>query len=110
MLVQINIDFTNQRKINFAPKTVLEEIVQNVENIWLLIKGEVPYQRDIGIDTTLIDQPIFTAMMMFQLSFAEQLDKFEPRAEARSFDWSDSDLTNGYLKVKVTISINERLL
>lgn len=110
MLLDVKIDFGKPLEINFAPATILEEIAQNVVNISVLTKGEVPYQRYIGFNPDIIDQPTTKAMMMYQVDLAEQLDKFEPRAEIRSFDWNKSDFTNGYLKVKLTIFINESIL
>lgn len=106
----VNIDFAKKRTINFAPNSIVDEVVQNVENIASLMKGEVPYQRDIGLDTNIIDQPTSKAMMLFQIDLTEQLKKFEPRARVDGFDWEQSDFMNGYLKVKVTIFIDERLL
>lgn len=111
MLVEIDLSKQDKHNhINFAPKDTLSEVIQNIQNIVLLTKGSVPYQRDIGLDENAIDLPIDKAVMLFKMELSKQIKKFEPRAKVIKFNWSDSDLTNGYLKVKVTISINERLL
>lgn len=109
MLTEIDLS-VRANHIDFAPKDIISEVVQNVRNIYRLSKGTVPYQRDIGIDERIIDLPIEKAIMLTQLEFVKQLKKFEPRAKINKFDWKNSDFLNGQLNCKLTIFIDERLL
>lgn len=106
----VDVDYAQTMTINFAPKSVIEEILQNVENIFRISRGEVPYQRDLGLDPDLIDLPTDSYIIRYQQDVIKQLRKFEPRVKVKRFTWSESDFMNGYLKVKVTIFIDERLL
>ena len=93
---------TEPRQIDFAPPSTFHEIVQNVNNIFNQIKGTIPYQRDLGIDSRVIDLPIDKAIMILQLDFVKQIKKYEPRVKVKEFNWSQTDIINGILKVKVT--------
>ena len=48
---------TGQTQINFAPKTVVEEVLQNVRCILRTTKFSVPLDRDLGIDAEPLDMP-----------------------------------------------------
>lgn len=105
--MQIRISVFDKPKINFAPESVLEEIIQNVQNIFRQIKGTIPYQRDMGMDEGIIDLPTDNAIMIYQIDVIKQLKKFEPRVVIKSFNWSGSDKVNGNLKLVVTLDIDE---
>ena len=46
--------------INFAPSNEVEEILQNVRTICTTAKFSVPMDRALGIDGSLIDEPVNT--------------------------------------------------
>lgn len=70
-----------------------ERIKQNIKNILETAKGDVPYERDLGINADWIDKPeggydaeILTEMM-------DQCNKYEERVA------TTIELENGTLKV-----------
>ena len=109
MDVRVDI-FSDRYSINFAPSSVLEEIIQNVRNIFQQIKGTIPYQRDLGIDEDIIDLPTENAIMIYQIDAIKQIKKYEPRAKIRGFNWKGSDVVNGNLKLVVTVDIEKGYL
>ncbi len=96
--------------INFAPSNVLEEVIQNIRNICLSIKGSIPYQRDMGFDEEIVDLPADKAVMIFQIDTIKQMKKYEPRAKIKQFDYSGSDVREGILTPTLIIEIDEKYL
>lgn len=43
--------------IDWSPKTVVEEVLQNVSTIINTQIGTVPYARKLGINSSLVDSP-----------------------------------------------------
>lgn len=104
------VDLSETVPIDFAPATVLQEIVQNIRNIFTQKKGQIPYQRDMGLDSRLIDERIEVVMMMYQTNMSSQVKTYEPRAWVSHYGWSESDLINGNLVPKVFIEVREEYL
>lgn len=96
--------------INFAPSSVIEEVIQNVRNICLNVKGSIPYQRDMGFDENIVDLPNDKAVMIFQIDIIKQLKKYEPRAKIKQFDYSGSNVLEGILTPTLIIEIDEKYL
>lgn len=105
-LIELNL-FDDTPMIDFAPSSVVKEVMQNVRNIFRLTQGTVPYQRGIGLDDRRIDLPVMNAIMLTQMELVEQLRRYEPRARIKKFNWRDSDFVNGQLKCKLSILISE---
>lgn len=100
---------TAKKVLNLTPDTV-EEITQNVTNIFNSRKRSIPFQRDMGIDSRVIDESIDIAMMYFQVEMSRQIKKYEPRATVKKFNWSESDLLNGNLVADIEIEIKDKYL
>jgi phage baseplate assembly protein W len=109
MELKVNV-FSGPYSINFAPNSVLEEILQNVRNIFQQVKGTIPYQRDMGIDESIIDLPTENAIMIYQIDIIKQIKKFEPRAKVKKFNWKGSDIVKGNLNLVITIDVKEGYL
>lgn len=102
----IDLTISNEQStIDFAPKDTITEVVQNVRNIFRLVRGTVPYMRGIGLDSRRIDLPLDKAIMLTQMDIVNQLRKYEPRAKIKTFNWKNSDFTNGQLVCKLSILI-----
>ncbi len=104
------VDLSETVPIDFAPATVRQEIVQNIRNIFTQKKGQIPYQRDMGVDGRLIDERIELVIMIYQTDMASQVKTYEPRARVSHYDWSESDLINGNLVPKVYIEVKAEYL
>ena len=96
--------------LNLAPANIIEEISQNLQNIFNSRKKKTPYQRDMGLDIGVIDERIDVVMMYYQTEMSRQVKKYEPRVKVTSYKWFDSDVVNGNLVVDVEVEINEAYL
>jgi hypothetical protein len=66
--------------INFAPASLVEEVLQNVRTLIATIKFSVPLDRALGIDTAFLDRPAPDAAARLKAHIAEQIQHDEPRA------------------------------
>ena len=104
MVMELDILLTEQGKITFAPKSVYEEIAQNVKTICTTPKYSVPLDRSFGIDADFIDRPTPKAKAQIQAEIIQAIRKYEPRCKVSKVSFEE-DL-DGKLDVKVRIAIN----
>ncbi|MFX3672869.1 MAG: hypothetical protein ACE3JQ_00235 [Paenisporosarcina sp.] len=81
-----------------------EEILRNVKIILSTLAGTVPFDRDFGINTDLLDEPINEVPGLFQVECILKLRKYEPRAKIESVDFIY--LGDGKLNPKVVVYID----
>lgn len=94
-------------EINFAPRSIIEEVTQNVRTIISTLKGSVPLDRTFGIDGSIIDRPIQIAQAMMRQDIVNAIRQYEPRAVIVSISFNDPSATiDGLLKSTVRIRIN----
>lgn len=95
--------------IDFAPSTVVEEVLQNVRTILSTVIGSVPLHRDFGVSWEHIDKPLPVARTLMQAAIIDAIDEFEPRAKvvAVTFDMTEDDAMEGILRPTVKIEIEE---
>lgn len=91
-------------EIDFAPDPV-KEVLQNVQTIIATKKFSVPLHRDLGLDFTVLDQPLPKAQAGLRTEIIEAIRQFEPRARVRRVEFS-GDEAAGYLTPKVTVSVD----
>lgn len=96
---------TGQTQINFAPKTVVEEVLQNVRSILRTTKFSVPLDRDLGIDAEPLDMPIDVAKAKLVPEIFMAIAKYEPRATVIDISW-EGDI-QGIIRPKVKVDIDE---
>ena len=96
---------TMPEEINFAPDSVVEEVVQNVRTICSTSKYSVPMDRLFGVDAAIVDRPTPKAMAEIQAELIQAIRKYEPRCKVKKVMF-DGDL-DGRLSVKVRILIDE---
>lgn len=91
--------------IDFAPATVVDEVVQNVRTILSTIQYEIPLDRAFGIDGSAVDQPMPQAKALLTTNIIQQVQRYEPRAviEKITFDGG----LDGRLTPMVEVTINE---
>lgn len=89
-------------QINFAA-TGSEEILQNVKTILTTPMGTVPFDREFGIDWSLLDLPIREARAKLTVEYMDKVKKYEPRARVKQVDFEAN--TEGILKPKVVIDL-----
>lgn len=96
---------TGQKQINFAPKTIVEEVLQNVRCILRTTKFSVPLDRDLGIDAEPLDMPMDVAKAKLVPEIFMAIAKYEPRATVIDISW-EGDI-QGILRPKVKVDIDE---
>jgi phage baseplate assembly protein W len=95
------------RNVVFSPSSEIQEIIQNVRTIISTRKGNVPLDRDFGLDWGFVDQPLAVSQAMLSAEVVRQVKKYEPRAVVIrvGFDPS-SNAADGQLKPIVVIGVN----
>ncbi len=91
--------------IDLAPKTLVEEVIQNVRTILSTVQYEIPLDRGFGLPGSIVDMPMQQAQAVLSSAIFTQIRKYEPRATVKSLTFQQ-DLT-GKLIPKVEVSINE---
>jgi phage baseplate assembly protein W len=79
------------RTINFAPTGVEEEVLQNVRTLITTLKYSVPLDRDLGIDAVFLDRPAPDAMARLRVQIAEEIRKYEPRANVKVIEFRNHE-------------------
>lgn len=99
--------------IDFAPKDILTEIIQNVRTIISTTQFSVPLDRRFGIDGTVIDLPLPVAMARISAEVIRAITEYEPRCRVVSVDFESTEATDaeeGHLLPKVSIGIKDEWL
>ena len=91
--------------IDFAPKTTVEEVLQNVRTIISTIKYEIPLDRGFGIDGDVIDMPMQQAQAKLTQEVFRAVRQYEPRAIIESISFTGD--ASGKMVPKVEVSIRE---
>lgn len=99
--------------IDFGPKDILTEIIQNVRTIISTTQFSVPLDRRFGIDGTIIDLPLPVAMARISAEVIRAITEYEPRCRVVSVDFEETittDAEEGRLTPKVSIAIKDEWL
>lgn len=80
------------------------EIYQNLKTIYTTPAGTVPFDRNFGIDISIIDEPINIARGKLIVEYTAKTRKYEPRAVVSEVNF-DTDPQNGKIVPKVVIII-----
>jgi phage baseplate assembly protein W len=96
-------------KVDFAPRSEVEEVLQNIRTILSTRKGSVPLDRDFGVSWAHIDKPFQVAKTLQIAEIHEAIEKYEPRAKVLDviFNQDTADAMEGILKPRVIVSIGE---
>ena len=105
MMNEYDIKIVNVNKIEFMPENVHKEILQNVITICTTLKGSVPMDRDFGISTKLIDEPVNVAKVRITSEIIQAVRKYEPRVRVTqvSFEGSNAETLTPHVKVRIVI-------
>ena len=82
-------------KINLAPETVLDEVLQNIAVIISTVKGTVPLYRDFGISSGFVDKPSTVAESLITAEVFDAIEKYEPRAEVLEVTFENETKDDG---------------
>ena len=93
------------KKINLAPETTVEEVLQNVATIISTPKYTVPLDRGFGLSQRFVDMPMPTAQAILVSEVFDAIEKYEPRAEVVEVTFEQDDATPGKLIPRVEVNI-----
>ena len=98
--------------INLFPRSVVEEIIQNVSVLLSTVVGSVPLDRNLGLNATFIDEPQARGMMQLRVFARETIQDYEPRVEVSEIDFvvNPSEALNGRLYPRVVVRILDEFL
>lgn len=91
--------------VDFEPKNVQREILQNCSTILSTSKFSVPLDRDFGIEANYVDASLLSAKAKAESEIFAALKKYESRVTVKEITWSTD--TEGALRAKVKVVINE---
>lgn len=102
------IDTTQNIDLSLTPQTTEEEVMQNLWVLFSSIEYDVPLDCELGLSASYIDKPIQTAKALATADIYEKVEKYEPRAEIVSIDFTyvGSEAVQGILKPIVEVAIN----
>lgn len=90
--------------INFSPSSELEEILQNVRTICSTPKFSVPMDRELGVDTQFLDQPMSSVANKYKAEVIAAVRRFEPRARITRIEFfRDEEARTFYPKIYIKV-------
>ena len=92
-------------KINLAPASLIEEVLQNLSMIMQTVKSTAPLYRDFGISGSYVDKPTPVAETLIVGELYEAVEKYEPRAEIVNITFERNEYT-GKLNPCLEVEIN----
>lgn len=92
-------------KINLAPETVVEEVLQNLTMILSTIKSTVPLDRNFGLSARFVDKPTPVAEAMLVSEVLDAIEQYEPRAEIVNISF-ERDEGTGKIIPRLEVNIN----
>lgn len=104
--MEIEITAAASTSVNFAPATVVEEILQNVRTILATPVYSVPLNRAFGVNAELLDLPLPVARSRLAAEIVQAVQKFEPRVEVTQVLFTGDALT-GKLQPTVRLRLKE---
>ena len=93
-------------KISLAPKTLIEEILQNISMILTTPKNTAPLFRDFGLSATFLDRPTATAEALLIAEVLDAVEEYEPRAEILNVYFERNEMT-GTLRPVLEVGIKD---
>ena len=81
----------------------IEEIMQNIKTLFTTPVGTVPFDRDFGIDFSILDLPVLQAKAKLTIEYIEKVKKYEPRVRVTEVTFEANQ--EGTLNPKVVIDL-----
>ncbi|GEA17733.1 GPW/gp25 family protein [Moorella sp. E306M] len=95
-------------EIDFAPQSTLAEILQNVRTILTTPKYSVPLNREFGVTSTWLDDPLPVAQARLTAEIIAEVQRREPRVRVTQVTF-EGDAQEGILRPKVRVRLVEQL-
>lgn len=95
------------QQINWSPKNVVDEVLQNVATILATQVGTVPYSRRLGVNVALVDSPMPVFIAAATREIIQKISEFEPRAIIHSVSFEGADSVDGVIRPKLVIGVKQ---
>lgn len=95
----------NTGKINLAPETTEEEVLQNVAMILATPRFSVPLDRGLGLPQEFVDKPLPAAQAIVIAEIIDAVETHEPRATVENIYFEQGEIP-GKMIPFVEVSIN----
>lgn len=86
-------------------KKLREEIFNKIKFLLTLVKGTIPMNREIGLESDIVDLPMYEAQNRYTVSAMELIEKFEPRVTVDEISFEIYENT-GKMIPKVVVTYN----
>ncbi len=93
-------------KINLAPASRIEEILQNLSMILQTVKNTAPLYRDFGLSGNFLDKSMAAAETLIIAELYEAVEKYESRAEIVGVSFESNEAA-GKLVPCLEVEIND---
>lgn len=97
-------EISSEDVINWNARTYAEKKVNQVANILKVIKGEIPFMRDVGISDNYIDKPITLIKPALINDITDTINENIYGVTLQSVNFLNSDIT-GNIIIKVVCEI-----
>ncbi|MBE6012077.1 MAG: hypothetical protein E7234_05920 [Lachnospiraceae bacterium] len=93
-------------KINLAPETIKEEVLQIIAILLSTPQFSVPLDRGLGLKQRFLDKPIPAAKAILVSEVLDAIEKYEPRAEVVSVTFEGEEMAGKLIPI-VEVNIIE---
>ena len=87
------------KAITLAPKTIVEEILQNIAMIVSTPTFSIPLDRGFGLAQRFLDKPIQVARAILVSEVLDAIEKYEPRADIIHITFEQSETAGTLIPV-----------
>jgi phage baseplate assembly protein W len=92
-------------KVDLAPATLTQEVLQNVAMILSTVKNTAPLCRDFGLSARFLDAPTPAAEALLVAEVFDAMEEYEPRAEIVNISFERNEGL-GKIVLRLEVGIN----
>lgn len=92
-------------KVNFAPESIIEEVLQNVGSTLSTVMTEARYMNDFAVDGVVLDMPLNQVQGKLSAFIIRAIEAYEPRFKVKNISFK-GDPQNGQIQPVVKGVIN----
>lgn len=95
----------NDAEIEMEPENapVYEDDLKNLKHLFSTSTGTYPMNRDFGIDTDIMDAPVFVAKTMLSVEYHNKVEQYMPHLEVTDVSFS-ANPDNGSITPHVRVA------
>ncbi len=86
-------------------KELRKDIFEKIMFLLTLVKGTIPMNREIGMESDILDLPVYEAQSRYTVSAMELIENFETRVKVNEVSF-ETDGNTGDMVPKVVVTYN----